>query len=103
MDFKIYFTAPALNDMDGIVHYIAFVLKNPKAGDDLFKTFIEKLDTLRKSPRIYPLSRIKKLAGKGYRRFVIGNYIALYKVDEENRSVYIMRVFYQKQDYKNYL
>jgi len=103
MNYKTCFAAPALADMDGIMHYITFVLKNPTAAGDFYNTCLEKLNILCKSPRIYPLSRIKKLADKGYRRFEIGNYIVLYKIDEEGRTVYIMRIFYQKQDYKNLL
>jgi len=103
MAYEIDFSAPALLDLDGITHYIAFVLKNPKAADDLLKVYTGKLRALKKSPRIYPLSQIKKLADKGYRRFSFGNYLALYTIDEENHKVHIVRVFYGKQDYINYL
>ena len=103
MDYRIETSAPALNDLYGVTHYIAFILNNPKAADDLLETYSEKLNALCKSPRIYPLSRIKKLAAKGYRRFDFGNYLAFYKIDEENRIVYIVRIFYQKQDYRNFL
>ncbi|MDR3021123.1 MAG: type II toxin-antitoxin system RelE/ParE family toxin [Clostridiales bacterium] len=41
--------------------------------------------------------RNKKL---GYRRFVVGDYIILYSVNESNKIVLVERVFHTLQDYK---
>ena len=90
-------------DLDGILHYITYTLANPKAAGDLLKLYEEKLKNLRENPRIYPLSRIQRLARMGYRRFVFGNYVAFFKIDDEGHRVNIVRIFYQRQDYAEIL
>lgn len=43
--------------------------------------------------------KILRLRAKGYRKAVIRNYVLIYKVDEKNRTVLLLRFFYGKQDY----
>ena len=46
----------------------------------------------------------KKIENNKYhncRRMVIGNYIAIYTIDEKNKKVYILRIIYGGSDYKN--
>ena len=100
MNYKIIHSVPADLDLDGIIHYIIFRLKNSTAARDLLEEYEKKLAGLRQNPRLYGLSQIERLARLGYRRFAFGNYIAFYTIDEENRQVYIVRIFYQKQDYE---
>ena len=52
---------------------------------------------------MFELSRNERLAKMGYRRFVVGNYIALYLVDEGKHIVTISRIFYGKQDYEKHI
>ena len=89
--------------MDGIVRYIVFKLKNPKAAGDLLDEYNKKLANIGANPRVYGLSRIERLARMGYHRFDFGNYIAFYTIDDQNSTVFIVRIFYKRQDYANIL
>ena len=95
MNYKVIHTIPAEQDLDGIVHYITFKLKNQKAAGDLLDDYKRKLSRLKDNPRLYGFSQIERLARMGYRRFVFGNYIAFYTIDELNKNVFILRIFYQ--------
>ena len=99
MSFDVLQSAPAVFDLDNIIHYIAIRLSNPKAARDLLGEYEDRLTNLRDSPRLYGPARAKKLAGMGFHQFNFGNYIAFYKIDDEEQKVYIVRIFYQKQDY----
>ena len=51
---------------------------------------------------MYPLSNDLVLQSEGYHRFLFKkNYIALYLIDDNEKEVYIMRIFYAKRDYSN--
>jgi len=57
---------------------------------------------LERHPRLFELSRNKRLSQKGYRRFVVGNYVSLYLVDDESQEVTIARIFYGR-NYEKYI
>ena len=103
MSFDVLQTAPAILDLDSIIHYIAVTLKNPKAAIDLLDEYESRLANLRESPRFYGPARVERLASTGFRQFNFGNYVAFYKINDEEHKVYIVRIFYQKQDYINKL
>lgn len=48
---------------------------------------------------MYEACRDLRLRAKEYRKAVIRNYVLIYKVDEKNRTVLLLRFFYGKQDY----
>jgi len=99
MSFDVIQSAPAVLDLDNIIHYIAIRLSNPKAARDLLDEYEDRLANLRDSPRLYGPARAERLAGMGFRQFNFGNHVAFYKIVDDEQKVYIVRVFYQKQDY----
>ncbi len=54
-------------------------------------------------PKAHPVSRIQRLAKKGYRNLIIGNYIALYKIDEKTKTVTVSYIFHGMTDYLKYI
>ena len=52
---------------------------------------------------MYEFSQEPLLRARGYRKFLIGNYVALYLVDTKNQKVWIARIFHGSQDYQKYL
>ena len=48
---------------------------------------------------MYEACRDLRLCAKGYRKAVIRNYVLIYKVDEKDQTVLLLRFFYGKQDY----
>ena len=103
MGFKIIHSAPAALDFDDIIFYITHQLKNPTAASALRDEYHEKLAILRESPRLYGLVPNEELARAGYHRFFFGNYVAFYHINDEEKKVHIVRIFYQRRDYGNLL
>lgn len=85
----------AVRDIDNIFKYIKSELLSPdnaKEQTDRIKSALESLET-------FPISHQQRLegryAGKGYRQLIIDNYLAIYKIDEKSKIIYIITVQYQ--------
>ena len=49
---------------------------------------------------MYPLCNDIRLQKKGYHRFLFyKNYLALYSIDDKEKIVHILHIFYAKRDY----
>ena len=93
----------AEQDLSEIVTYFTDKLCNPKAAESLLEEFLEEeKNNISDNPYMYPLSNDSVLQSEGYHRFLFKkNYIALYLIDDNEKEVYIMRIFYAKRDYAN--
>ena len=92
----------AEQDLSEIVTYFTDKLCNPKAADSFLEEFLEGKENIANNPYMYPLSNDLVLKSEGYHRFLFKkNYIALYLIDDEEKEVSIMRIFYAKRDYAN--
>ena len=103
MAYKVKITESADRDLDEILTYIAESLANPKAATDFADTLNERYATLEHHPLMFELSRNKRLANMGYRRFVVGSYVVLYLVDDVRQEVTIARIFYGRRDYEKHI
>lgn len=103
MAYKLLISRDAHNDIDEITTYIAQVLKNPQAAgsflDDVEKSYRNLLD----NPRMYSYCADEGLQRKGYRKIAIKNYLILYRVDETEKIIFIVRVVYGARDYTKLL
>ena len=85
----------AYRDMEEIYRYIAIekqVPENAKGQTDRIWQVIKNLE-------IFPDSHQDRLegkyAGKGYKQLLVDNYMAIYKIDETEKTVYVITVQYQ--------
>lgn len=53
---------------------------------------IRELDTFQQS---YQERNEGRYAGKGYRQLLIDNYIAIFRIDESHKTVYVVTIQYQ--------
>ena len=98
MAYNVRIMEKAEQDLSEIVTYFTDKLCNPKAAESLLE---EKMN-IADNPYMYPLSNDLVLQSKGYHRFLFKkNYIALYLIDDDEKEVSIMRIFYAKRDYAN--
>lgn len=88
----------AYRDMEEIYRYIAIekqVPENAKAQTDRIWRAIKKLETFPSSHQ----DRLEgKYAGKGYKQLLVDNYMAIYKIDETEKTVYVITVQYQRRN-----
>lgn len=100
MTYSIHITAAAQRDMANASDHIAFVLKNPKAADDLLDEAELKISSLSSFPGKFPLIDDPLLASWGIRFIQVKNYLAFYVVSEEAQKVTVVRFLYGKSNWK---
>ena len=97
MSYHLHITSVAERDISQAVDYIEFVLKNPKAADDLLEETDQKINALLPFPQEHPIVEDKLLAAWGIRFTQIKNYLAFYVIEEN--QVTVIRFLYAKSDW----
>ena len=81
--YKVKLSDKADKDLNNIANYISDELSSPEVAIDLVinfeKTLYKRLDTF---PQSYPIHSYLESLGIEYRRTIIGNFTAFYKIDE---------------------
>lgn len=93
--YRVMLMPRAFRDIDEIYGYIAnekLAPENAKAQTDRIKKAITDLDTF---PQAHQERQEGRYANSGYRQLLIDNYIAIFRVDENEKSVYVVTVQYQ--------
>lgn len=93
--YKVKVNPRAIRDLDLIYEYIAnekSAPENAKKQVDRIKKAILNLDTF---PQSHQERNEGRYAGKGYRQLLIDNYIAIFRIDEPCKNVYVVTIQYQ--------
>lgn len=93
--YKVKINPKAIRELDSIYKYIAnekLAPENAKGQVDRIKKAILHLDTF---PQSHQERNEGRYAGKGYRQLLIDNYIAIFRIDEAGKIVYIVTIQYQ--------
>lgn len=99
MTYSIHITAAAERDMVNASGYIEFVLKNPKAADDLLDEAELKINALSSFPGKFPLVDDPLLSSWGIRYTQVKKYLAFYVISEEEQKVIVVRFLYEKSNW----
>ena len=89
-------------DVDEAVSYFANTLGSPRAAADLLDGLDAEVARIREYPELRPYSQDPRLASRGYRKSVIGNFVLLYRVDAQRELVRLVHLFYGGRDYARY-
>ncbi|NEX00436.1 Plasmid stabilization system protein ParE [Pseudobutyrivibrio sp. NOR37] len=101
MAFKKYnyaLTEIAAYDVDEVISYIQEELSNPEAAISFADELEEKLEDICKNPKNGRLVENEFLRRDDVRRFLVGNYIVYYFIDDENNRIVILRLVYGKRN-----
>ena len=101
MDYKVIFTENAMEDMDSIVEYLLFHLRNKQATNHFIDSVENGKFVLSNSAESFQLCLNPRLQSKGYRRLNLDKtqYFLLYRT--ENSTVFVDCIYHQFQDYEN--
>lgn len=99
MGYKLLVTQKAEQDVDSILSYIMNELGNPAAAVKLMTDIEERYDRLEEQPKMYAECTQPLPRARHYRKCVIGGYVMIYRVDEDEKTVYIERFFSDLEDY----
>ena len=89
----------AFKDMDSIFRYIAYdklAPENAKGQVERIKKAILDLDTF---PQSHQDRLVGRYADKGYKQLLIDNYIAIFKIDEKNKIVWVVTIQYYARNF----
>lgn len=96
--YEVMLYPKAFRDIDDIYAYIALDKLSPenaRGRTDRIWTALKKLEIF---PEAHQDRVMGRYAGKGYKQLVIDNYIAIYKIDENKKRVYVVTIQYQGRD-----
>jgi len=93
----------AEEDILSTVRYIANVLKAPMAANNLLDEIEKYEEILENTPNIYPFVSDEYLAKKGLRFVMVKNYIMFYTINEDEKTVNVIRFLYGRRDWNNIL
>lgn len=99
MTCEIYITAAAERDLLRASDHIEFVLKNPKAADDLLAEAEAQISSLSEFPEKFKLVDDPVLASWGIHFVIVNGYLAFYVISEETHHVIIVRFLFQKSSW----
>ena len=102
-EYNVNITPAAVSDLDGIYSYIADTLRAEQAAQNLMREIYDKIISLEEMPYRFGLSRDITLRKKGYRVFIVKNYVGLFLIDESNKKVIVARIFHGSMNYAKYL
>ena len=101
--YKLEFLSIAKQDMNNIIYYISNKLNNKQAALSLAEEFIESANNILKFlygvPEYLPVKKLKYI----YRKIKIKNFYMFYTINEDSKTITIMRVIYYKRDMNNIL
>lgn len=97
MDYRVILSKPALRDLGVIARYIA--QDNPSAAERVGLELIGLAESLAAFPRRGSSLRSRP----GARRLVTDPYLVLYRVDQSQRLVKVLRFWHAKRDPKSLL
>ena len=98
--YNIKLTPKAYEDLDEIYEYIANNLFNINAAENLMNEIESSIMRLKDFPLSCGYVGDEVLKRKGYRKLIVGNYIAFYIADKEEKQVIIMRVLHGRKKYE---
>ena len=93
--YKVRLMKKAYRDLDSIYCYIAYeklAPENAKGQVDRIKAAVLGLDTL---PQSHQDRLVGRYAGKGYKQLLVDNYIAIFRIDESEKVVWVVTIQYQ--------
>lgn len=93
--YKVRINPKAIRELDSIYKYIAnekLAYENAKVQVDRIKKAVLNLDTF---PQSHQERNEGRYAGKGYRQLLIDNYIVIFKINEQEKIVYVITIQYQ--------
>lgn len=99
MGYSLVITERADELLDEIVYYLLYQLKNQQAAEHLLTNIDRVYTRLQENPYQFPESRDRFLRQMNYREAILSEmkYVIFFRI--ENRTVYVIGIFHQLEDY----
>lgn len=97
--YSVKLMSRALRDLDGIYAYIAQTLLEPGTALKLTDKIAEEIASLEQMPYRCPERKTGAYANRSYRQLLVGNFTAVYRVDEAKKLVIVVTVRYSPSQF----
>ena len=97
--YKLKIMPAAAADQQEAIEYIATQLQNSIAAMNLAEEIEKCYQTLEENPYLNALCTDSALAALGYHKAIVKRYVLLYKIDDAQKIVRIMRLLYGPSNY----
>ncbi len=96
--YKVVLLKRAYRDIEDIYAYIAHEKLAPENAEGQTSRIKKAILSLEQFPQSHQDRIVGRYAGKGYKQQIIDNYIAIFRIDEKKKIVYVVTVQYQGRD-----
>ena len=103
MKYKVHITRKAEADIDDVLTYIESELLNPQASGHLLKKIDKDLSSLNYMPEKHQISTDPVLKAHEIRYIVIDSFLAFFIIEQEKKTVHIIRFIYGKRNWVHIL
>ena len=93
--YSVKLNKRAFKDIDNIFEYIALEKSSPENAHGQTDRIWKALKTLESFPQSHQERTEGRYAEKNYHQLIIDNYIAIFRIDENTKTVYVVTVQYQ--------
>ena len=98
--YKIVVQRSAQNDLHGAWEYIAIELREPAIAARVLNKLEQAIMSLSEMPHRYAALADKLLKSKEIRRLPVENYLVFYIVQEDTKTVSVLRVLHGRRDWE---
>lgn len=99
ISYDIHITNAAQRDLLNATDHIEFILKEPKAADDLLDEAEKQVNSLTDFPEKFRPVDDPVPSSWGIRFVIMNNFLVFYIIDDEKTMVIIVRFLYQKSNW----
>ena len=103
MTYHIKITRQAQEQMREIVRYIAYELKAPETAMRFLELLEENIASLSELPQRIPLTKEEPWRSLGIHNMTVKNYLVYFWINEENCTVQVTAVIYEKRNQRDLL
>lgn len=93
--YSVMLYPKAFRDIDDIYAYIALDKLSPENAKGQTDRIWEAIKTLEQLPEAHQDRLVGRYAGKGYKQLTIDNYVAIFKVNKDQKKVFVVTIQYQ--------
>ena len=97
-EYDLIITPEAEGDLDQLGAYITFELKAPETAFSYVRDIRTELSTLRKAPKRFRVVDDEPWHSRGLRRMNARNFAAFFIILEQEGTVFVQNIIYQKRN-----
>ena len=97
-EYEVIITPEAEGDLDQLGAYITFELKAPETAFSYVGDIRTELSTLRKAPKRFRVVDDEPWHSRGLRRMNARNFAAFFIILEQEGTVFVQNIIYQKRN-----